>query len=306
MHKFYFNECLPQNTVSLVDFTSLLSNTIKEFDTLVKKAINVDKGIFLEKETEKTNFSKFSLKNAILSIPNTERETRTLAFAYFTKYPIKYHLQSDEIDEKILVEEYSFEDMDATNLAIAKHNDCFLFSVAVHDCIKKHPLLIEGKSDDLSLDNLYGEKGNTHQIELLIHKINAESLELFEQLKAELNSPIYSSAFEKEFLSETDEVQKSIIDMFIHAKNRGLATPYYPDNNSIKDVTPDNNKKKARVYELRLYHPKALRVYFFEFENIVFIAKMELKSKYKEEDSTSQTRDINRSLTIIDNLIKTK
>ena len=74
----------------------------------------------------------------------------------------------------------------------------------------------------------------------------------------------------------------------------------------INDVTPDNNTKKARVYELRVYQPKAIRVYFFEYEGIVYLAKLEYKSSYKEEDSTSQTKDIKRALTTIDNMIKTR
>lgn len=305
MHQFYFNECLPPNVVSLNDFASLLSKTIKEFDSLVKKNIGVDKGVILEKGTENTNVCGSNLKNAIMSIPDKQREIRTLAFAYFTKYPIQFHLQSHKIDDKILEEQYCFEDIDATNLAIAKHNGCFFFSVAVHKSIENNILHIKGKSEELAVDNLYGEEKNTQYIESQILKINAISLNLFEQLKVELKDLIYSTAFEKAFLSEPNEVQISIIDMFIYAKKRGLATPYYPDTKIIKDVTPDNNNKKAKIYELRVYSPKSLRIYFFEFKGIVYIAKLEYKSSYKKVDSTSQAKDIKRSLTIIDNMIKT-
>ena len=310
MHKFYFNECLPTKTVSLNNFSSLLVTTIKEFSSLVNKNIGVDKGIILEKETEEIVICESNLKNAILSIPDQKRDTRTLAFAYFTKYPIQYHLQSDKIDNKILEEQYCFENMDATNLAIAKHNDCFLFSVAVHDNIKKNTLTIKGiSSEKIDIDNLYGEEKNTQYIESQILKINAISLNLFDKLKIELKSPIYSSAFEKTFKSAKVEVQQSIIDNFIAAPKRLLRTPYFPDNKKgglIKDVTPVNNRKKAKIYELRIYHPEALRVYFYEVDDMVFISNIGYKKDYKDESGSAQSKDIEKGLNVIDNLIKTR
>lgn len=306
MHRFYFNECLPLHTVTLNDFVSLLINTIKEYESLIKKDIGVDKGIILEKEAEKIIVCGSNLKETIKSIPDKDRETRTLAYAYFTKYPIQDYLQSKEIEDQVLEEEYFFEDMDATNLAIVKHNNCFLFSEACHKSIKNNILRIKGKSTELAIDNLYGEEQNTQYIEYQIRKINSASLKLIDQLKAELKSSIYTSAFEKAFLSETEEVQKSIIEMFLYARDRKLATPYYPDTKIISDVTPDDSNKKARVYELRVYRPKALRVYFFEYMGTVYIAKMEYKSSYKEENRASQAKDIKRALDTIDNMIKMK
>lgn len=304
MHKFYYNECLPPVKVYLNDFATLLGNTIKEFNILVKKDIGVEPGVILEKEVSQTINCGNNLKDAILAIPN--RELRTLAFEYFTRYSIQHCFNSDGIEDQLLEEDYNLEEVDATNLAIAKYNDFLLFTVAVDNSLKNNTLQIKGKSKELTIDNFFGENPNTQYIELQINKINAASLGLFEQLKIELKKTIYSTAFEKAFLAELDEVQKSIIDMFEYARNRGLATPYYPDTKIIKDVTPNDNKKTARVYELRVYQPKALRVYFFEFENTVFISKLEYKSSYKEDGSSAQTKDIKKILTNIDNMIKTR
>lgn len=309
MHQFYFNECLPATAVHKRDLVLFLSKTIKEYDYLIGQNIGVDKGLILEKEIENIIVVQNNLKEIILSIPDKERETRTLAFAYFTKYPIQYHLQSTEIDDKLLEEQYCFEDLDATNLAIAKHNSCFLFSVAVNESIEKNSLRIYGKNHEFDIDNLFGEKQNTLYIESHIRTINAASLELFDQLKVELKDPIYTKAFEKEFKSAKVEVQKSIINNFAAAPDRKLKTPYFPDNREgglIRDVTPDNNRKNAKVYELRVYRPEALRVYFYEFENTVFISSIGYKKDYKEENGSAQSKDIKKALDEIDKLIKTR
>ena len=304
MHQFYFNDCLPAESISLNDSVTLLINSIKEYDILIKKNIGIEKGIILEKETERIIIQNHSLKDIILSIPDQEREIRRLAFAYFTKYPIQYHLQSDDIEEQILNEEYCLKEMNATNIALAKHHNCFLFSIAIHNDIRKDTLNIQGKTKEFEIENLYGEERNTRYIESQIHIIRNSSLNCFERLKTELNSPIYTSVFEKVFLAEKKEVQQSITEMFIRAKERGLSTPYFPDTHIIKDVTPSHNTTKVKVYELRIYTPKALRVYFYEYKNKVFIAKIGYKSDYKEDESASQAKEIKRALKDIEYMTK--
>lgn len=306
MHKFYFNECIPPSDISINDCAKALIETIKEYEALVKKNIGVDRGIILTNITDEIIICQHNLKSIISSIPDKDRAVRTLAFSYFTKFPISDYLKSTDFDDKIVEEEYQFETEDATNLAIAKFNNCFLFSLAVTSLLEKNDLQLIGNTELLTINNLFGKPSNTTYIESLINEINEEGLGLFERLKATLTNSIYTSTFEKAFKSESSDVQKSIIEMFAHARGRGLATPYYPDTKIIKDVTPDNNNKKARVYELRVYQPKALRVYFFEFENTVFISKLEYKASYKEEGSSAQAKDITRELTKIDNMIKTR
>jgi len=309
MHQFYFNDCLSVNAVPLSDLVLFLSKTIKEYDYLIGQNIGVDKGLILEKEIEKTIVGQNILKEIILSIPNKERETRTLAFGYFTKYPIQNYLQSSEIDDKIINEEYCFEGLDATNLAIAKHNECFLFSIAVKKSVEKNSLLILGKNEGFDIDNLFGEQQNTQYIESQIRNINAASLELFDQLKAELKNPIYTNAFEKAFKTAKVEVQRSIIENFAAAPDRKLKTPYFPDNRDkglIRDVTPDKNRKNAKVYELRISRPEAVRVYFYELGETIYIASIGYKKDYKEENGCAQSKDINKALGEIDKLIKTR
>jgi hypothetical protein len=291
--------------VYLNDFATLFGNTITEFDILVKKNIDIEPGIILEKEVSKTINCGNNLKNVIQAIPN--REKRTLAFAYLTRYPIQHCFNSDDIEDQLLEEDYKLEEVDATNLAIAKHNNFFLFTVAVDNSLKNNTLQINGKSQKQTIDNLFGENQNTQYIESQILKINAASLDLFEQLKIELKNSVSTLTFEKAYKSANSDVQQSIIDCFIEAPKRGLASPYFPDNKQgglIKDVTPDHNTKKSKVYELRVYTPVALRVYFYELNDKIYLSSIGYKNEYKKKNS-AQSKDISRALINIDQLIKT-
>lgn len=84
------------------------------------------------------------------------------------------------------------------------------------------------------------------------------------------------------FKNLDESAQISIIDEFKKAKNRGLATPFYPDTKIIKDVSPDNYILK--VMELRVYTPIALRIYFNESKGMVFLASIEQKSNPNQND----------------------
>ncbi|MCJ8209941.1 hypothetical protein MUY27_09495 [Mucilaginibacter sp. RS28] len=119
-------------------------------------------------------------------------------------------------------------------------------------------------------------------------------LSLFEKLLANLGICSYPASFKRDFLSLDISVQQSIIDDFIKAKKRGLATPYYPDTKIIADVTPENNQ--CKVYELRVYRPVALRVYFNESSEKICLASIEQKS------NPNQTSDIRAAHKILSTL----
>lgn len=86
----------------------------------------------------------------------------------------------------------------------------------------------------------------------------------------------FSPKFEKDFKGLKEDVQESIINGFIKAKNRGLVTPFYPDTKIVKDVSLEN--AKCTVMELRIYRPVALRVYFNEENDFVNVVSIEQKS----------------------------
>jgi len=122
-------------------------------------------------------------------------------------------------------------------------------------------------------------------------------LSKYEKLKSILENSYSSSNFKKDFNNLPENSQQSIIDEFIKAKKRGLVTFFYPDTKIIKDVSPLNYK--CKVYELRVYTPIALRVYFNENNGNVFLASIEQKS------NSDQNKDIILAHKILQNIIKT-
>ena len=104
----------------------------------------------------------------------------------------------------------------------------------------------------------------------------------------------FSSSFEKEFKDLSVDVQKSIIDDFIKARERNLATSFGPDTKIIKDVTQSNFQYK--ILELRVYTPVALRVYFNELDGFVNLISIEQKS------NADQNEDIKKAHTKYKNM----
>ncbi|MCX2574077.1 hypothetical protein [Pedobacter sandarakinus] len=115
-----------------------------------------------------------------------------------------------------------------------------------------------------------------------------------DKLKDIMGECLVSKQFEKMFADFKPDVQQSIIEDFAKAKARGLKTPFYPDTKIIKDVTKTNHKTK--VYELRVYTPIALRVYFNEIDGVVKLASIEQKS------NPNQDNDINSAHKILNEL----
>lgn len=92
--------------------------------------------------------------------------------------------------------------------------------------------------------------------------------------------------------------QNSIIADFSRAIDRNLDTRFSADGELIKDVTPDK-EKSIKVYELRVFEPIAIRIYFYENGNEIYLAKIKRKPPKK-----SQSNDIKSSKSLIKELIK--
>lgn len=108
----------------------------------------------------------------------------------------------------------------------------------------------------------------------------------FEQLTSFISKSVITKNFEKAYYSLNSEVQKSINEEFEKAASRNLVTRFYPDTKIIKDVSISN---KCNVLELRVYHPVALRVYFNEIDDTVYLASIEQKS------NPNQNQDIQKA-----------
>lgn len=291
MHKFYFNECLPL-CENQHDFIAYFSQVLFEFKELNNKCSNIDKAIITEKlPSEMYLGNAYSLYQCIEDIE--DRELKQWAFSLFIKYPIETHYSTDELIDELLEHEYNLtinkQNYNALNLAIVQKNNGFLFTIPLHLDLAQHPLQISSKKggEIRNLFNLYGKASNTKEVESIISQLNIENASIFEQLKLTLGICYYTNSFEKDFLGLPLLIQQSIIQEFTKAKARGLITPFYPDTKIIKDVTPANNK--CKVYELRIYSPVALRVYFNETGGKVYLTNIEQKS------NANQNEDIKKS-----------
>ena len=302
MHQFYFNDCLPPCS-NQHDFISCLSETLIEFNKLTDKDLGIEKAIVTEKLPSKLLLGNaYTLEDALKEI--TDRNLKRLAFTYFNKYPVDFYFQlEDEAIERVFDKNYSLTinnyAHNALNVAMVAEKGGFLFTVGLHTDLKRDSFELVAQVDgsNLMIDNLYGFAANTTVIEAKIESLNAVNLSNIERLKRVLGNFIFSTNFEKDFLKLSLAEQNSIIEDFEKAKRRGLLSPFYPDTKIIKDVTPNN--PKCNVYELRVYRPTALRVYFNEFNDKVFVANIGFKG------DTDQNDDIKKAHSTLHKLILT-
>ncbi len=301
MHKFFFNnETLPP-AQNIRDFVEAFSKTLLAFNELIEKSdLKIERGIVTEKAPSEISLGDFNLLEVLDNIEDPP--LKRLAYACFKNdYPIAQFFTIDR-EEEFLEKEYTFlvadQEMEALYLAYIAENKGFIFTAALNNDLKKDTLDVVAKDGTaVQVYNLYGEASNTEFIEQYIKKLNAEAFSLLEKLEEILGNHVFSSAFLKGFEKLTPPEQISIIDKFEQAKNRELSTPFYPDTKIIKDVSPSNADTK--VYELRVYSPTALRVYFHEGTEKVFVASVDKKS------NPDQNKDIKKALNIIIKLIKT-
>ncbi len=300
MHKFYFNEYI-NPPLSISDFNNLMVITLKEFDHLQKKEnLKIDPKIVLEKKAEYIVFGNYSLKDAILGL---DKENKRKALPTFTKSPIADHYEYE--DDYILESDHKFNNTSVINLAIVAINKGVLFTLPTHISLKKDELELKSDLSDRTLivNNLYGELNNTNFIEQALVKLNEEKISIYDKLKAILVNSQASRYFEKKFFSATNEVQESIIGEFQKAKERDLPSPFCPGLNIIKDVSPNQNKKESKIYELKVSSPLELRLYFYFKGATVLLAGLFYKSESNEYNG-SQNRDIKKMHTIIETMYK--
>lgn len=235
--------------------------------------------------------NNFTLLHIIESLAT--RELKSVAYSYFSKYPVEnfFHIDEVQIDD-LLKNEYIIsidgEDVDATNLAIVQLNEGYIFTAALHQDVEKDLLQIHSHTAcSLSISNLYGVNSNTSYIEQIILQNNAAKETIMVQIEKALKKSVMSSAFERDFKRLTLVEQQSILNAFYAAIARNLSSPLYPDTKHISDVSPQHSK--CVVYELRIYTPTAIRVYFNESAECVYLASIQKKS------NPDQNQDIKKA-----------
>jgi hypothetical protein len=293
MHKFYFNDCLPVCS-NQHDFIEHLSNTLTEFSKLSSEDLRIEKAVITDNLPSTMYYGNtFSLAESIEGIK--DGVLKRLAYTYFNKYPVQdYFGTNEDVDTELLTHDYKIEvnneSYSATNLAVVKHNNGFAFTVPLHEDLKVNLLRLKAQSDEgsnLEVHSLYGATENIDAIRVEIIRLNSQSFSNIEKLKLTLGNCELSSGFEKAFSRIGNLAQQSIIEDFEKAKKRESTTPFFPDTRIIKDVSP--SQAKCKVLELRVNSPFALRVYFNEGQNTVFVSSIGYKS------DNHQNKDIKKA-----------
>ena len=299
MFNFYFNDCLPEK-LALGFFVDNLTISLTEFKKLLDKDIQIEASIITHDLPSLSNYgNEFTLQDALENINNLD--LKKYAFSLFYKYPInKYYDDSDDYFLNKFILNVGSKALNATNAAIVGVNQGFLFTCKLHPDIEKHPLNISvnpPSKEIIPVNNLYGINKNTDDIEKIIREKNLESLDTYGQLLAILGNPIVSEKFEQSFNSLRQNEKQSIIDDFKKAIVRDLITRFYPDTKIISDVS--SSKFSCSVYELRVYTPTALRVYFNESNGRVFLGAIGFKN------SDNQNAEIKAAYSVINKMLLT-
>lgn len=300
MFHFSFNDCFPKTESD--DFVvNCLKDSISEFKKVKSKFGCLVDGILTDREPKKVKLN--DNLNLADSIKYLDRDNRTIALANFNKYPIEDYF--DFIDyEEILLKNYFIEvdkvNYDSLNAKISKLNNGILFSLAIHADLKQNVIIIheENSVEKTNVLNHFGEVKNS---EFIIQSINEEiinSKDGFEKFKSLFENPIYLSSFQQDFEKLTRACQDAIIREFIEAKKRNLPTNFSADGTLIKDVT-NVKEKEINIFELRIFSPVAIRVYFYETEQKIYFGGVKKKPARKVQNS-----DIEASKATIKELIR--
>ncbi len=263
MEKFYFNnECL-SGVFTKNEFDISFKKTLEQFKEVVEKP-NVAKGIVTEKLPSLLKLTdSYTLLDAIDNIQ--DKALKRLAFYYFRRYPIDEDVDID--DESLFEKNYSIKLGDDTvetfylpYISIAKG---YLFTLQIHDDLKAHQLeLIENNdsADKLLINNLYGEVDNTKIVTSIIEEVGTVKLSTLEKVKSIIEEVKSLKSFDRDFFKLSVIEQESVLTLLETVKKENYLFPIKPDNDKIKEVTLD--KTTIEIYELRIFNPKALRVYF--------------------------------------------
>lgn len=299
MFQFCFNDCIPKDGSDdkLVKF---LATNLKHYNSIKNNFPGFVDGILTDRLPEKVilNNNNFTLKNCIKHL---DRELLKIAYRDFGKYPLEEYYNQFDIDS-LLENEYTITVnkalYDATNAKIVQENDGILFTLPVHDDLKKDSLAISDRAKAIcEVVNQFGEESNSTFISEYIQADKVKRATGFDKLLALVGLCKFNQKFRSDFERLTSKTQEFLLKEVKHAIKRNLTTRFYPDDNLIKDVTPDK-EKQISILELRIYSPVAIRMYFYESSTKIYFGSINGKPKKKVQDN-----DILNAASIIHELI---
>lgn len=286
MFYFCFNDCIPKGSNQYLLVQSL-NSTLTEYKILKEVFPDDITGIVTEKSPKDIiiDTNNFSLFNCISML---DRSLRIFAHSVFNKLPIDGYLKIKD-EESLINNSYTTSvnniSYDALNLVIYCDNGSVLFTLALHDHLKKNKIEIYCNTILWNgIDNLFGHPLNTSIINKLIEDDKNSSLDNFEKLLALIGVNVYSKRFKQGFDQATGQVQESILIHFQKAIDRNGSTKFYSDEDLIKDVTPIK-ETKIKICELRIFNPVAYRIYFYESSSIVYLGLIENKPPNKVQNN---------------------
>lgn len=295
MHNFYFNDCLPLNKTEHEIVTCFIK-TLPEYETIRNKYLSHVDGIVTYALPDQIvlNNNGFTLKNCIEAIPTEKKDLKRYAYAVFRKYPVQNHF-TVENEEDLIEKGYSVtinnSDYNALNLKIVQNSEGALFTLGLHNDLKKDTLTIKSSdNNNFTVLNLYGEKNNTDYLDKEIKSLILSKSGNFDKLLSVVGECTFNDKFKNSFENLSLPLQNSIINRFYSARNRNGITPFYAEEKGfiVKDVTP-NDEKKIKVFELKIYEPVAFRVYFFETPEKVYLGSIEKKPNKKKQNNHIKT-----------------
>ena len=276
----YFNECLPRNQV-VEQYALALQDTALAYVSLKKRHENLE-GIITTVDWNSMLMSDegVSLGDCIKKIQN--QSIRNLVCSWLKNYPVREYLDETINEDDLIEQSYTLSiagtEYPVTNLAIAHYNGIFLFSLGVHDDLRKNELTLVGSDDKtLSVCNLYTQQPeNVAFVEQFITDAENSSLSITGQIDKLLDGRVkrtnaYCQAFNK--LGEAN--QHAILDRLKRAKELNLMD-FRVDDDIFKHTSGFDKKEKfyGPVYELRIREPKEIRIYFQFINNMYYVLSM--------------------------------
>ena len=276
----YFNECLPRNQV-VEQYASALQDTALAYASL-KKRHNSLEGIVstVEWNSMLMNDEGISLGDCIKKIQN--QSVRNLVCSWLKNYPVRDYIDETINEDDLIEQSYTLSiggtDYPATNLAIARYNGIFLFTLGIHEDLRKNELTLIGSGDkSLTVCNLYSQQPeNVAYVEQLIIDAENSTLSITEQIDKLFGGRVkrtnaYCQAFSK--LREAN--QQAILARLNRAKELNLLD-FKVDDDIFRHTSGFDKKEKyyGPVFELRIREPKEIRIYFQYVDNMYYVLSM--------------------------------
>lgn len=291
MNQFYLNSAVGKPK-SLEEGSKALRNAALAFNSLyLKNELDVSKEVVLDKDPKLIQYGEIFLEQLIHAIPDRD-EKRIALILLKGVSPMEPYFEVDaDKDINILSGEYKLDGREATNLALVHKHHGMLLTFAFEESLRKNSLELTATAPDardcpatILIDNLYDSGENVDYIEQVLAKRSGIVPNLIKEIDG---YGFVHNSVKRVFKNFTNELQHSVVEAFRNAINQKLLNPHAgAGNNAISPngelVRYQSHTKNENLFELAIYHPKALRVFIAQDKGDLFI--LDIKSKEELQD----------------------